>query len=610
MCMRRGIRMYLQPVAKHAVAAALALTLVIACNGPATCQPATAPTIVDDYTATRFADSALADYLAQDYVKAYRKFVDLTTSTSTTDEQKLIAEIGAGDSAYEWCAYSRALKHYMHAANLLDKLEAKPKPPGMPPNLRAEVVCSLGEVLYERQKFEEAQQYFNQAIDLWKEGAAEYDVLLRSLEGMGACFYKNGLYHEALAIYQELAWRDRIAYGADSPPNGWALRILADIYYALKDKKAGDECFVRSAYIFRIYNLDRSLRYWTGKTDFDDKELEARLHERILGQLPYIPPVNHQKQGAFTHMMDMPQPVEDYDKVQRDSRPWRRARVVTFESAGLQWVDPRKQPIGVVVCIPGFGLQHGSFGALGHELADRGYIVISYDVRGFGAYMTLKARDRIDLEKTLDDLDESFARIRADYPGLPVFILGESMGGAVALQFTALHPELVDGLIASVPSSRRYRQLLASGEVALKLITRGKAKINMAPFVVRKATQQQDLRKAWEADPEARLTASARELVAFKKFVDRNPEYARKITKTPVLMFQGLQDLLIRPEGTISLFKEITSKDKDLVLFGNSEHLLLEEGQFNKGILADLLEWMKIHAPEPSPNVQPSEKTD
>jgi len=165
-------------------------------------------------------------------------------------------------------------------------------------------------------------------------------------------------------------------------------------------------------------------------------------------------------------------------------------------------------------------------------------------------------------------------------------------------------------LIASVPSSRRYRQLLASGEVALKLITRGKAKINMAPFVVRKATQQQDLRKAWEADPEARLTASARELVAFKKFVDRNPEYARKITKTPVLMFQGLQDLLIRPEGTISLFKEITSKDKDLVLFGNSEHLLLEEGQFNKGILADLLEWMKIHAPEPSPNVQPSEKTD
>ena len=154
MCMRRGIRMYLQPVAKHAVAAALALTLVIACNGPATCQPAAAPTIVDDYTAMRFADSALADYLAQDYVKAYRKFVDLTTSTSTTDEQKLIAEIGAGDSAYEWCAYSRALKHYMHAANLLDKLEAKPKPPGMPPNLRAEVVCSLGEVLYERQKFE------------------------------------------------------------------------------------------------------------------------------------------------------------------------------------------------------------------------------------------------------------------------------------------------------------------------------------------------------------------------------------------------------------------------------------------------------------------------
>ncbi|HMY03011.1 MAG TPA: hypothetical protein PKA48_06630, partial [Candidatus Obscuribacter sp.] len=60
-----------------------------------------------------------------------------------------------------------------------------------------------------------------------------------------------------------------------------------------------------------------------------------------------------------------------------------------------------------------------------------------------------------------------------------------------------------------------------------------------------------------------------------------------------VLMFQGVHDLLIRPEGTISLFKAVASEDKDLMLVGKSEHLVFEEGQFDKALLVSICDWMK-----------------
>jgi esterase/lipase len=63
-------------------------------------------------------------------------------------------------------------------------------------------------------------------------------------------------------------------------------------------------------------------------------------------------------------------------------------------------------------------------------------------------------------------------------------------------------------------------------------------------------------------------------------------------------MFQGVHDLLIRPEGTISLFKAVACEDKDLMLIGKSEHLVFEEGQFDKNLLVSICDWMRNHSDE------------
>ena len=67
------------------------------------------------------------------------------------------------------------------------------------------------------------------------------------------------------------------------------------------------------------------------------------------------------------------------------------------------------------------------------------------------------------------------------------------------------------------------------------------------------------------------------------------------IKDTPVLMFQGVRDLLIRPEGTIRLFKQIAGEDKDLILMGKSQYLLFEQGQFDNNTMQDLVDWLDSH---------------
>lgn len=245
--------------------------------------------------------------------------------------------------------------------------------------------------------------------------------------------------------------------------------------------------------------------------------------------------------------------------------------------------------------MPGFGLHRRSFSALGTNLAHLGYLVLSYDVRGFGSYALLKARDSIDLFSTLDDLEANFKTIHLEHPGLPVFILGESMGGSVALQFTAYHPDLVAGLVASVPSASRYPQWKASTKVALELLTGNAEPIDVQNYIVNRATKDQDLKQNLEKDPDGRFAASPKEFLAFNKFVSRNSACARMIKDTPVLMFQGVRDLLIRPEGTIRLFKQIGSEDKDLILVGKSQHLLFEQGQFDNNTMQDLVDWLDSH---------------
>ena len=102
----------------------------------------------------------------------------------------------------------------------------------------------------------------------------------------------------------------------------------------------------------------------------------------------------------------------------------------------------------VVLALHGLGDHGGNFLMEGGPLLNAGgALVYAYDQRGFG--WTANRGYWPGSDTLVSDARQALALIRARHPGLPVFLLAESMGGAVAL---ALAPGEVAGIILSSPA--------------------------------------------------------------------------------------------------------------------------------------------------------------
>ena len=99
----------------------------------------------------------------------------------------------------------------------------------------------------------------------------------------------------------------------------------------------------------------------------------------------------------------------------------------------------------------GFNDYSNFFNAAATYLAARGIASYSYDQRGFGR---AAHRGMWPGTKTLArDLGSAVGALRRRHPGVPLYVLGMSMGGAVALvAMAAPDPPEVDGLILVAPA--------------------------------------------------------------------------------------------------------------------------------------------------------------
>lgn len=260
----------------------------------------------------------------------------------------------------------------------------------------------------------------------------------------------------------------------------------------------------------------------------------------------------------------------------------------------LRWGDNDAPPQAVILCIHGLGLHNASYADFGKRMSKLGYVVYAVDMRGFGSFKDAEGRDHVDFDSCLGDIKSTLKVLHRAHPNLPVFLLGESMGGAIALHATALYPELIDGLVSSVPAGERFKQTKTSLNVALHLLE-PKKEFDVGTGVINQATAKPELREAWGNDPLNRLNLSPLELIAFQHFMNQNHDFAPLIKDKPVLFVQGCKDKLVKPEGTVELFNELGTKDRKIQLIENAEHLIFEENQFSDAAIDALDNWMSTH---------------
>ena len=114
---------------------------------------------------------------------------------------------------------------------------------------------------------------------------------------------------------------------------------------------------------------------------------------------------------------------------------------------------PAKGPAkAVILALHGFNDYSRAFEMPAAIWARKGIETYAYDQRGFGA--TDHRGVWPGEARLIEDADSAIAQIRARDPGLPLFLLGESMGGAVAMcAMAGQQPLPVDGVILVAPAA-------------------------------------------------------------------------------------------------------------------------------------------------------------
>lgn len=105
----------------------------------------------------------------------------------------------------------------------------------------------------------------------------------------------------------------------------------------------------------------------------------------------------------------------------------------------------------LVIALHGFNDYSRAFATVGPFLADRGIGLMAYDQRGFG--LSEKTGVWAGSSEYGEDLDSMIRVVKQRYSGVPIFLLGESMGAAVVITALKHNPDLpVEGVILSAPA--------------------------------------------------------------------------------------------------------------------------------------------------------------
>lgn len=262
------------------------------------------------------------------------------------------------------------------------------------------------------------------------------------------------------------------------------------------------------------------------------------------------------------------------------------------------WI-PAGEPRTVLLALHGFN-DHGDFlSETGPWLATKGVAAYAYDQRGFGS--TAIAGLWAGTDTLVGDLDAMVRLLRARHPGKPLYLLGESMGGAVVLAAMGRpDPPPVEGAILSAPAvwgreTMPWYQVLAlelSGHTVPWMTVSGRG-LNKKP------SDNYPMLCALGRDPLVIKDTRVDAVHGLVGLMDAALDAAPRL-KVPALVLYGLKDDIIPKEPTRRMLARLPTGPRRVAVYPEGYHMLLRD--LSADIFwRDILAWIEDRrAPLPS----------
>ncbi|MGE5673337.1 MAG: lysophospholipase [Mycobacterium leprae] len=236
----------------------------------------------------------------------------------------------------------------------------------------------------------------------------------------------------------------------------------------------------------------------------------------------------------------------------------------------------RDSPKATVLYLHGQGDHSGPFTAMGDLFHDLGYSVYAHDHRGFG--LSGEKRGHIySYDLFLADAAEMLSYAARQNPGRPLFLVGLSMGGHLALRLGSHLNGRVNGVVALSPGFklRRLPSLALVGRTVFWALAQPERYIPEVPLDV-VTTRNPAHAQCAAADDRYVRSYTARFYLEAVRSINRAKRELREL-QAPVLMLQAGDDQLVDPVGSRLFFDRIGSSDKSFRMLPGLQHNLVVE---------------------------------
>ena len=248
---------------------------------------------------------------------------------------------------------------------------------------------------------------------------------------------------------------------------------------------------------------------------------------------------------------------------------------------------------GVVILVHGFNSHSGYFKWPAEQFASQGFAAYALDHQGRGK----SQGERFFIDKFsnwVDDVNTLAGLARSQNPGLPVFVLGHSVGGVIASTYTFEHQHDVAGLICE---SWAYDVGLPN-LVQLAFEGVGKLVPHLPLYSLKNEIFSRDpaVVEQMNNDPlintEKEPAETASEVLKAAARIKENMPNLR----VPVFIIHGTDDKATRSQGSQYFFDNVGSTDKTLKLYEGGYHDLLNDID-KKVVMADINDWIDARVP-------------
>ncbi|KFM62829.1 Monoglyceride lipase, partial [Stegodyphus mimosarum] len=258
---------------------------------------------------------------------------------------------------------------------------------------------------------------------------------------------------------------------------------------------------------------------------------------------------------------------------------------------------PAEVPKAILLISHGFTEHCMMYDELAHEMARRRFFVFAHDHMGHGhsegtrAYMNC-------MHELVEDSVRHIKLVQEEYPNLPLFICGHSMGGSISL-LTSLEKEIeVSGVVLIAPALAPNPETATFFKVmAVKLLNKFMPHFPVAVSDFGLSCQNEKKVEEMKNDPLRHHGYWKMRPVMC--LLESGQEILNKSTdvKFPILVLHGDNDKICHLSGATNLYEKATSSDKTLKIYPGAYHSLLNEPEeIADDVFDQTVQWLEERA--------------